>query len=93
MYDQTVGTNPFGLSAAGNAVSFGLGSQVRGPSATVVTADGRDQRSRFASSGTDRMIEAHESLGGTVIGGYVYNGTRATGRIADAFVRRALALD
>jgi len=39
------------------------------------------------------MIEAHESFGGTVIGGDLYNGTRATGRIADAFVRRALVLD
>ena len=93
IYDQTVGANPFGLSAARNAVSLGLGSHVRGPSATVVTADGRDQRSRFASSGTDRIIEAHESFGGTVIGGDLYNGTRATGRIADAFVRRALVLD
>jgi len=39
------------------------------------------------------MIEAHESFGGTVIGGDIYSGTRATGRIADAFVRRALVLD
>ena len=38
------------------------------------------------------MIEAHESFGGTVIGGDLYNGTRATGRIADAFVRHALVL-
>lgn len=93
IFDQTVGTNPFSLSSARNAVSLGFGSQVRGPSATLVAADGRDQHSRLAASGTDRMIEVHESLGGTVIGGYVYNGTRATGRTLDAFVRRALVLD
>ncbi len=93
IYDQTVGVNPFSLSSARNAASLGVGSQVRGPSATLVVAPGVDQRSKFATAGSDRMFEAHEAVGGLVIGGYQYTGTRATGKVYDAFVRRAIVTD
>jgi hypothetical protein len=89
IFDQTVGSNPFSLSSQRNALTLGIGSQVRGPSVTIALAQSTDPRSTLAADGLDRMLEAHESSGNFMIGGYTYAGTRPLGPVPDAFVRHA----
>jgi hypothetical protein len=93
IFDQTVGANPFALIDPRNAASLALGSPVRGPSMTFVAAQGHDPHSGLPRTGTDRMVQAQEAIGGLVVSAYEYAGRRELGPIGDDFRRRALGLN
>ncbi|HEY4438961.1 MAG TPA: hypothetical protein VGN14_00815 [Candidatus Elarobacter sp.] len=93
IFDQTVGANTFAFIDPRNAASLGLGSPVRGPSATFVAAQGHDPHSGMPVTGTDRMIQVQEAVGGLVVSGYDYRGRRSLGAIDDAFKRQGVGLN
>lgn len=93
VWDQTVGANPFAFIDPRNAASLGLGNPVRGPSATLVAAQGHDPHSGLPATGTDRMLQAQEAVGGVVLSAYEYAGHRELGPIGDDFQRRAVGLN
>jgi hypothetical protein len=93
VFDQTVGSNPFALIDPRNAASLALGNPVRGPSATFVAAQGHDPHSGLPQSGTDRMVQAQEALGGVVLSAYDYAGRRDLGPVSDDFRRRGVGLN
>jgi hypothetical protein len=93
VFDQTVGANPFAFIDPRNAASLALGSPVRGPSATFVAAQGHDPHSGLPQTGTDRMVQAQEALGGVVLSAYDYAGRRELGPVADDFQRRGVGLN
>lgn len=93
VFDQTVGANPFAFIDPRNAVSVALGSPVRGPSMTLVAAQGHDPHSGLPATGTDRMVQAQEAIGGLVLSAYDYTGRRELGAIGDDFRRRAVGVN
>jgi hypothetical protein len=93
VFDQTVGANPFAFIDPRNAASLALGSPVRGPSVTLVAAQGHDPHSGLSQTGTDRMIAAQEAIGGLVLSAYDYAGRRELGAIGDDFRRRAVGVN
>jgi hypothetical protein len=93
VFDQTVGANPFAFIDPRNAASLALGSPVRGPSMTFVAAQGHDPHSGLPQTGTDRMIQAQEAIGGLVLSAYDYAGRRELGAVGDDFRRRGVGLN
>lgn len=93
IWDQTVGANPFTFIDPHNAAMLALGSPVRGPSVSMLAVQGHDQLSGLPRTGTDRMLQAQEALGGVVLSAYDYSGRRALGPIGDAFHRDGVGLN
>jgi hypothetical protein len=93
IFDQTVGANPFAFIDPRNAASLALGNPVRGPSMTLVAAQGHDPHSGLPQTGTDRMIQAQEAIGGLVLSAYDYAGRRELGPVGDDFRRRAVGVN
>ncbi|HEX3466287.1 MAG TPA: hypothetical protein VHS78_19725 [Candidatus Elarobacter sp.] len=93
VFDQTVGANPFAFIDPRNAASLALGNPVRGPSMTFVAAQGHDPHSGLPTTGTDRMVQAQEAIGGVVLSLYDYAGRRELGAIGDDFRRRAVGVN
>ena len=93
VFDQTVGANPFALIDPRNAASLALGNPVRGPSMTLVAAQGHDPLSGMPQTGTDRMVQAQEAVGGLVVSAYDYAGRRELGPVGDDFRRRAVGVN
>lgn len=93
IWDQTVGANPFTFIDPHNALMLGIGNQVRGPSVALLAVQGHDQLSGLPQTGTDRMLQAQESLGGAVLSAYDYAGRRVLGPAADAFRRDGVGLN
>ncbi len=93
VFDQTVGGNPFTLIDPHNAVSAGLGNEVRGPSLMAAAVQAHDPHSGLPATGMDRMLYAQEALGGLTLAGYAYDGRRELGPVVDRFSRHAVALN
>jgi hypothetical protein len=93
IFDQTVGANPFAFIDPRNAASLAIGNPVHGPSATFVAAQGHDPHSGLPATGTDRMMQAQEAIGGVVLSAYDYEGRRELGPIGDEFRRRAFGVN
>ena len=93
IFDQTVGANPFTLIDPHNAVSLGVGNEVRGTSLTTALVQGHDQHSGLANAGTDRMVYLQHAMGGLTFAAYSYDGKRDTGAVRDDFHRHALAMN
>jgi hypothetical protein len=93
IWDQTVGANPFTFIDPHNAAMLALGSPVRGPSVSLLAVQGHDQLSGLPRTGTDRMMQAQEALGGVVVSAYDYADRRALGPIGDAFRRDGVGLN
>jgi hypothetical protein len=93
VFDQTVGANPFAFIDPRNVASLAFGNPVHGPSATFVAAQGHDPHSGLPATGTDRMVQAQEALGGVVLSAYDYEGRRELGPIGDEFRRHAFGVN
>ncbi|MDB5072140.1 MAG: hypothetical protein JWM87_3251 [Candidatus Eremiobacteraeota bacterium] len=93
IFDQTVGANPFNLIDPHNAVSLGVGNEVRGTSLTTALVQGHDQHSGLANAGTDRMVYLQHAMGGLTFAAYSYDGKRDAGTVRDEFHRHALAMN
>ncbi len=93
IWDQTVGANPFTFIDPHNAAMLALGSPVRGPSISIVAAQGHDQLSGLPQTGTDRMMQAQEAFRGVVLSAYNYAGRRELGPIGDDFQRNGIGLN
>ncbi|MEA2787397.1 MAG: hypothetical protein QOF71_3501 [Candidatus Eremiobacteraeota bacterium] len=93
IFDQTVGANPFTLIDPHNAVTVALGNPVRGSSATFAAVEAHDKQSGLPRTGTDRMIQAQEAIGGLVLSVYDYTGQRQLGDVPDTFKRRGVGMN
>ena len=93
IFDQTVGANPFAFIDPRNAASLALGSPVRGPSVTLVAAQGHDPHSGLPQTGVDRMLQVQQATGGVVLSVYDYAGRRSLGPIGEAFRRDGVGLN
>ncbi len=93
IYDQTVGANPFAFIDPRNALSLGVGNQVRGMSGTLIAMQSHDPLSQLPDVGTDRMVQVQDAMHGVTISAYRVDGQRVLGPIQDRFTRTGFGLD
>jgi len=93
IYDQTVGANPFAFIDPRNALSLGVGNQVRGMSGTVIAMQSHDPLSQLPDVGTDRMYQLQDAMHGVTVSAYHVDGQRALGPIEDQFTRTGFGLN
>jgi hypothetical protein len=93
LYDQTVGANSFNLFDPKIGARISVGDPLRGLSAQAFAGPGHDRQSGLASTGTDTMLSAQETLGPLTFSVYHYQGVRPTPLgLSDSFERMGYGL-
>ncbi len=92
LYEQTMGTNSFNFFDPKIGVRLSFGNPLRGLNGQFFAGPGHDRQSGLASTGTDTMGYAQESVGPLTLSAYRYQGTRPAVAGQDNFWRTGYGL-
>jgi hypothetical protein len=92
VFEQTVGNNPFALSASHPLAGGFSGDPLSGPEIGAFALAGHEAGSGVAQTGTDRLVSVTQRMPAILLFGLGYQGTRVLETGADRFWRSMYAI-